>query len=45
MMSCTGIVSRGKSAFVDGFELFDVKLLNNITLRVAMGAEETRRRY
>lgn len=37
MMSCTGIVSRGKSAFVDGFELFDVKLLNNITLRVAMG--------
>ena len=36
-MSCTGIVSRGKSAFVDGFELFDVKLLNNITLRVAMG--------
>lgn len=37
MMSCTGIVSRGKSAFVDGFELFDVKLLNDITLRVAMG--------
>lgn len=37
MMPCTGIVSRGKSAFVDGFELFDVKLLNDITLRVAMG--------
>lgn len=37
MMSSTGIVSRGKSAFVDGFELFDVKLLNDITLRVAMG--------
>ena len=36
-MPCTGIVSRGKSAFVDGFELFDVKLLNDITLRVAMG--------
>ena len=36
-MSRTGIVSRGKSAFVDGFELFDVKLLNDITLRVAMG--------
>lgn len=37
MMSRTEIVSRGKSAFVDGFELFDVKLLNDITLRVAMG--------
>lgn len=37
MMSRTGIVSRGKSAFVDGFELFDVKLLNDIMLRVAMG--------
>lgn len=36
-MSRTEIVSRGKSAFVDGFELFDVKLLNDITLRVAMG--------
>lgn len=37
MMSRTEIVSRGKSAFVDGFELFDVKLLNDIMLRVAMG--------
>lgn len=36
-MSRTEIVSRGKSAFVDGFELFDVKLLNDIMLRVAMG--------
>lgn len=36
-MSSTGIMSRGKSAFVDDFELFDVKLLNDITLRVAMG--------
>lgn len=37
MMSRTEVVSRGKSAFVDGFELFDVKLLNDIMLRVAMG--------
>ena len=39
-MTDATIVSRGPSPFVPGFELFDVKIPNGLTLRVASGGKE-----
>lgn len=39
-MTDATIVSRGPSPFVPGFELFDVKIPNGLTLRVATGGRE-----
>ena len=39
-MTDATIVSRGSSPFVPGFELFDVKIPNGLTLRVASGGKK-----
>ena len=39
-MTDATIISRGPSPFVPGFELFDVKIPNGLTLRVASGGKE-----
>ena len=43
-MTDATIVSRGPSPFVPGFELFDVKIPNGLTLRVASGGKEGKTR-